>query len=207
MKSRVCVAAAALAALAGPALAGENLIVNGSFEESNLNPGSTWIPLAGGNTSIIGWTTFGGGVDYMGTLWAPSDGTRCIDLNNVSPNGGIMQSFATVAGWLYTVEFDLSANMFGGPTPKLMRVDAAGQSAEFEFDYVAVGATAADPRWERITWSFIADDSVANLRFTGLNAGVYGASIDNVVVTGQVPTPGALALLGIGGLAAIRRRR
>lgn len=207
MKTSMCLTVAAVAALAGPAMAGTNLIINGSFEQSNLNPGGTWIALGGGNTSIVGWTTFGGGVDYMGTLWAPSDGTRCIDLNNVSPNGGIQQSFATVAGWLYTVEFDLSANMFGSPAVKRMQVDAAGQSAIFEFDYVAMGATTADPRWQRITWTFVANSASSNLRFTGLNTGVYGAAIDNVVVTGRVPTPGSFALLGLGGLVALRRRR
>lgn len=187
--------------------AGVNLIVNGSFEESGLNPGSAWIPMGGGNTAITGWTTVGAGIDYMGTILAASDGTRSVDLNNVSAGGGIEQSFATVAGWIYTVEFDLSANMYGGPTPKVMRVGAAGQSELFEFDYVAAGSTAANPAWERITWTFIGDGSSATLRFEGISDGVYGADIDNVVVTGVVPAPGPAALLCLGGLVALRRRR
>lgn len=203
----MCLTVAAVAALAGPAMAGTNLIINGSFEESNLNPGSAWIPMNGGNTAIVGWTTIGAGIDYMGTILAASDGTRSIDLNNVSSGGGIEQSFATIAGWIYTVEFDLSANMYGGPTPKVMEVSAAGQSEQFEFDYVAAGSTAADPAWERITWSFVGNGSSATLRFEGINEGVYGADIDNVVVTGRVPTPGTAALIGLGGLVALRRRR
>ncbi len=207
MKTRMCLTVAAVAALAGPAVAGTNLIINGSFEESSLNPGSGWIPMNGGNTAIVGWTTIGAGIDYMGTILAASDGTRSIDLNNVSSGGGIEQSFATVAGWIYTVEFDLSANMYGGPTPKVMRVGAAGQSEQFEFDYVAAGSTAANPAWERITWSFVGNGSSATLRFEGLSGGVYGADIDHVVVTGRVPTPGTAALIGLGGLVALRRRR
>lgn len=202
---RHTLALAAVAALASGA--GANLIINGSFEESALNPGSGWIPMGAGNSSITGWTTFGGGVDYMGTILAASDGVRSIDLNNVTPGGGVQQNFATQAGWTYIVEFDLSANMYGGPTPKLMEVSAAGQSAQFEFDYVAAGSTAANPAWERVTWTFIGDGSSATLRFEGLNAGVYGADIDNVVVTGVAPAPGALALAGLGGLMAVRRRR
>lgn len=207
MTVRMCLTAACVAASAMAAPAAANLIVNGSFEDSSLNPGGAWIALGGGDNSITGWTTFGGGVDYMGTVLAASDGSRSIDLNNVTSGGGIAQSFATNAGWIYTVEFDLSANMYGGPTPKLMSVDAAGESAEFEFDYVAAGSTAANPAWERITWSFIADGPMSTLRFTGLSTGVYGADIDNVVVTGVAPSPGVLALGGMGALLIGRRRR
>ncbi len=184
-----------------------DLIVNGSFEESSLNPGSAWIPMGGGNTAITGWTTIGAGVDYMGTVLAASDGSRSIDLNNVSSGGGIAQTFSTISGWLYTVEFDLSANMFGGPTPKIMQVSAAGASAEFEFDYVAAGATAANPAWERITWTFVGNGSSATLAFEGISGGVYGADIDNVVVTGVAPTPGTLAGFAAIGLLGARRRR
>ncbi|RMH28311.1 MAG: choice-of-anchor C family protein [Planctomycetota bacterium] len=188
-------------------IAGANLIVNGSFENSTLNPGSTWIPMGGGNTAITGWTTWGAGIDYLGTIIAASDGVRSVDINNVSSGGGIEQTFATQAGWLYTVEFDLSANMYGGPTPKVLRVSAAGQSDQFEFDYVAAGSTAANPAWERITWSFVGTGSSATLRFEGISGGVYGAAIDNVVVTGVAPTPGSVALLGLAGLLTGRRRR
>lgn len=184
-----------------------DLIVNGSFEESNLNPGSAWIPMGGGNTAITGWTTIGAGIDYMGTILAASDGSRSIDLNNVSSGGGIAQTFATISGWLYTVEFDLSANMYGGPTPKVMQVSAAGQSAEFEFDYVAAGSTAQNPAWERISWTFVGNGSSATLAFEGISGGVYGADIDNVVVTGVAPTPGPLAAFATLGVLASRRRR
>lgn len=207
MKISMCLTAVALAAGAGPAVAGINLVTNGSFEISDLDPGTAWIPMSAGNTAITGWTTFGGGIDYMGSIVAASDGVRSIDLNNVTPGGGVEQTFATVAGWIYTVEFDLSANMYGGPAPKVMEVSAAGQGEEFEFDYVAAGATAQDPAWERISWSFIGNGSSATLRFTGVSTGVYGAEIDHVVVTGVAPTPGTAALLGLGGLVALRRRR
>ncbi len=47
------------------------------------------------------------------------------------------------------------------------------------------------------------------ITFTGFNAlGAGAARIDNVYVQGTViPTPGAMALLGLGGLVAGRRRR
>jgi len=198
---------ACLLACSAASAANANLIVNGSFEDSGLNPSSSWIPMSGGDNSITGWTTFGAGIDYLGTIIVASDGDRSIDINNTTSGGGIAQSFATTAGWIYTVEFDLSANMFGGPTPKEIMVSAAGQSEIFEYDYVAAGSTAQDPAWERITWSFVGNGSSATLAFEGITGGVYGAAIDNVVVTGQVPAPSTIAaILGLGAFSARRRR-
>lgn len=184
-----------------------DLIVNGSFEESSLNPGSSWSVLGGGDTSIDGWVTVGGGVDYFGIILAASDGIHSIDINNLSSGGGIAQTFDTTVGWIYTVEFDMSANMAGGPTPKIMRVHAAGDSADFEFDYVAAGATPQSPAWERMSWTFTATSSSTNLWFEGISGGVYGAALDNVVVTGVAPTPGTLAGFAAIGLLGARRRR
>ncbi|MBO6739879.1 MAG: choice-of-anchor C family protein [Phycisphaerales bacterium] len=203
--NKVRITLACTAVLTGAANA--NLIVNGSFEQSSLNPGGAWSVLGGGDTSIDGWTTVGGGIDYFGTIITASEGIHSIDLNNVSAGGGIAQTFATTVGWIYTVEFDMSANMYGGPTPKVLRVHAAGDAEDFEFDYVAAGATAADPAWERMTWSFTATGSSTNLWFEGISGGVYGAALDNVVVTGVAPTPGTLAGFGALGLLVSRRRR
>jgi choice-of-anchor C domain-containing protein len=200
---RITIACAAV--LSGAANA--NLIVNGSFENSSLNPGGSWSVLGGGNTSIDGWVTVGGGIDYFGTIITASDGIHSIDLNNVTPGGGIMQTFDTNVGWIYTVEFDMSANMYGGPTPKVLRVHAGGDTADFEFDYVAAGATAIDPAWERMSWTFVATSSSTDLWFEGISTGVYGAALDTVVVTGVVPAPGALAGFGVLGVVATRRRR
>lgn len=203
--NKVRITLACTAVLTGAANA--NLIVNGSFEQSSLNPGTTWSVLGGGSTAIDGWTTVGGGIDYFGTFITASDGLHSVDLNNVTPGGGIAQTFATTAGWIYTVEFDMSANMFGAPSNKMLRVHAAGDSEVFEFDYVAAGATATDPAWERMTWSFTATGSSANLWFEGISTGVFGAALDNVVVTGVAPTPGTFAGFGALGLMASRRRR
>jgi len=184
-----------------------NLIVNGSFEDSTLNPGGSWSVLGGGDTSIEGWVTMGGGVDYFGTIITASDGIHSIDINNLNAHGGIAQTFATTVGWVYTVEFDMSANMAGGPTPKIMRVNAAGDFADFEFDYVAAGATPQDPAWERMSWTFTATSSSTNLWFEGISTGVYGAALDNVVVTGVAPSPGSLGVFATLGLLGARRRR
>jgi len=184
-----------------------NLVINGSFEDSSLDPGSTWSVLGGGNSSIDGWLTFGGGIDYLGTIITASDGIRSIDINNIFSGGGLQQTFDTIAGESYTVAFDMSANMFGAPNEKIMRVAAGDSSEDFVFDYVAAGSTAQDPMWERMEWSFVATGSSSTLSFTGVSSGVYGAALDNVVVTGPVPSPATLSLIGVAGVAFGRRRR
>lgn len=117
--NKVRITLACTAVLTGAANA--NLIVNGSFEQSSLNPGGAWSVLGGGDTSIDGWTTVGGGIDYFGTIITASEGIHSIDLNNVSAGGGIAQTFATTVGWIYTVEFDMSAVHVGGHVRQIGR--------------------------------------------------------------------------------------
>jgi len=193
----------------GAGIAQADLISNGSFEESPVYLGGSWASLGGGSTAIDGWTVFGTGVDYVGTLWAASDGERSVDLNMRAAGGGVAQTFATISGETYEVEFDLSANMFNTPDGKILEISAAGESKEFEYDYIAVGASAADPKWQRVSWIFTADDSTTTLSFEGINSGAFGAAIDNVSVNevGGVPAPSAMMALGFCGIAASRRRR
>ena len=93
--------------------------VNGSFE-LGANPGS-FSALNGGSTSIDGWTVGGGAnsVDYIGSYWSASDGTRSIDLNGLVP-GSISQTFDVVSGQTYRVSFDLAGNPVGGPQFKTL---------------------------------------------------------------------------------------
>lgn len=99
-----------------------NLLVNGSFEETNaalkgypyfkepatntLYKAMNMIPA--GNKGITGWVVEKGNVDWIGE-WGTSDGVACIDLNGDRP-GAISQTFDTQPGELYELKFDLSAN-------------------------------------------------------------------------------------------------
>ncbi len=205
---RLCIVG--VLSIAGLAHAGEiqpNLIQNGSFEISTVNPGAGFLMLNNGNSSIEGWTVFGGGVDYIGGVWAASDGLRSLDINKISAGGGIQQTFSTVVGESYLVEFDMSGNMFNSPDEKLMDVSAAGESARFAYDQILMESTPESPNWTRMSWIFVADSTTTTLRFTGVTAGAYGAALDNVMVTNLVPAPSALGLLGVIGLVSTRRRR
>ncbi|MCC5822202.1 MAG: hypothetical protein LAT64_13945 [Phycisphaerales bacterium] len=56
---------------------------------------------------------------------------------------------------------------------------------------------------------FTSNDIITSISITALNplAGPAWATMDNLYVGQVIPAPGAMALLGLGGLAAARRRR
>jgi choice-of-anchor C domain-containing protein len=188
--------------------AGAQIIQNGSFE-LGVNPGS-FTNLPGGSTAITGWTVIGSSIDYVGSVWTSSNGTRSLDLDGSDgppyTNGGVAQSFATIAGTSYVVSFDMAGNPNNAPTIKPMQVSAAGQSAVFTFDIT--GKSLSNMGWVAHTWTFIATNSTTTLTFQSLttspNVG-WGPALDNVSVT-AVPEPGAAILLALGGITVLLRK-
>ena len=192
--------------------ANANLIVNGSFEVGP-DPGAS-APLPNGSTAIAGWTVTREGVDYKGTYWKASDLNRSLDLDNSPGFGGIKQTFPTTSGVLYSVTFDIAGNPyreFGDPVMKYMGVEAAGQSAVFSFD--ATGHDYLNMGWETRSWQFTAAIGISTtIEFYTLDSyaagysGYCGPVLDNVSVV-EIPEPATMALLGLGALSLIRRKR
>ena len=97
--------------------------------------------------------------------------------------GGIAQTFATTFGRAYLVTFDFSGNPEGGDPVKHMRVEAPGQSQDYEFD--TTGHSPTDLGWRTETFRFTATDSLATVEFFSLSESTssWGPLLDNVVVT------------------------
>ncbi|WP_082660430.1 choice-of-anchor C family PEP-CTERM protein [Sphingopyxis sp. H050] len=203
---RSLIAAAAAIALL-PATANAAGFVNGSFESGI--PAGSFTTVGGGNSAAItGWTVTGNSVDYIGSYWTAQNLSRSIDLNG-NGQGGIQQTFDTVANTLYNVSFWLAGNPDGAPITKTVLVGATGaDSATYSFNFT--GFNKANMGWTNFTYSFVAQGASTTLSFASQDAGSYGAALDNVSVTAAVPEPGtwAMVILGfavIGG--AMRRRR
>jgi len=196
--------------------ANTNLILNGSFEVGT-NPGAT-IPLSNGSTAITGWEVTRGGIDYKGTYWVAFDGNRSLDLDNSPGFGGIMQTFATNAGQEYLVTFAMAGNPYwdqilNDPPIKYMRVEAAGDPADFSFN--VTGHDYNNMGWETRSWQFTADSNSTTIEFYSLDSsegrysgysGYCGPTLDNVSVS-IVPEPATVCLLGLGALSLLRSSR
>jgi choice-of-anchor C domain-containing protein len=179
--------------LAAPANT-ENLIVNGSFEEASIKPGS-YRDVPAGSTGIKGWTVTLNHIDYVGALWGASDGKFSLDLEGSACNtrdttaclGGVKQTFPTVAGRTYDVSFDLAGNVYSGLKIKTIKVSAAGKSQTFTFDIT--GHSVAKMGWKTEQWSFTATDASTTLEFDSVDnvpgLSGWGPALDNMIVTSK----------------------
>lgn len=161
---------------------GENLLVNGSFEEGPEIQEAGFTPLDEGSTAIKGWKVTRAQVDYIGRYWKAADGQRSLDLHGSPGLGGVSQAFKTKKGQKYRVTFSLAGNPDGGPAEKKLGVAAAGKKAEFTFD--ATGKTKEDMGWASKTWDFTATDDETTLELYTLTTEneSCGPALDNVAV-------------------------
>ena len=178
-------------------------LINGSFE-LGTDPGA-YKTLNPGATDITGWTITGQ-LDYIGTYWQASDGSRSLDLSGLSA-GSIQQDIDTTVGYTYIVNFDMAGNPDGDPTLKQLILEAVGVDAH-AFNFDITGHTKSDMGWQTMQWSFVATSATTTLKFTSLVGDTgWGPALDNVTVM-AIPAPAALMLLGIGtGIVCWLRKR
>ncbi|CCI31578.1 choice-of-anchor C family PEP-CTERM protein [Microcystis sp. T1-4] len=187
-----------------------NLIQNGSFENGG-DPG-VFQTINAGSTVITGWTVSQGSIDYIGTLWQASNGSRSLDLAAGASPGGIKQTFNTTVGGTYRVTFDLAGNPNASPIIKDMRVSAGGSSADFSFD--TTGKSNSNMGWLSKSWDFTANSTTTTLEFIDLTNSIAGSALDNVSVIAlsppSIPEPSSvlgLLSLGVLGISSALKRQ
>lgn len=183
-------------------------IENGSFEQPGTFTG-TYQSLPAGSSVISGWTIGGAGVDLIGTYWSASDDDYSVDMNGANP-GSLSQNVENLqVGEEYQITFDMAGNPDNGPVAKQLLVSIGTDSETFQFD--TTGKTRANMGWEQRIFTFVADNTMNVLSFTGIGAGAWGAALDNISIVqiSQVPVPASLLLFGtaLGALGILRSNR
>ncbi|MBK7470168.1 MAG: choice-of-anchor C family protein [Betaproteobacteria bacterium] len=162
---------------------------NGSFELGGIGPCNTY-DIPAGSTLITGWTVSVGNIDWEGPAcgWQASDGGNSLDLVGQAAGGigGIEQTFDTIPGATYVVDFDLAGNYGGVPVIKPLAVTIDGVTTNYTFDTTGRGAFTMG--WTTKSLNFTANSTSSTIRFESdvsaaggsLNA---GAALDNVRIT------------------------
>jgi choice-of-anchor C domain-containing protein len=166
------------------AAGGGNLLVNGGFEDSPGNGFYNNYFATSEPNALPGWTIAQDGVQLIGEpYWQASEGLNSVQMKvaGVNHHGVLEQTFATTPGTQYDVTFDMTANWADGATHSI-QVSADGQSQ----GYSANGSGSnANMGWSPRSFSFVADDSSATLRIESTDSFLYGAVVDNFVVSGE----------------------
>ncbi|GMV26891.1 MAG: hypothetical protein AMXMBFR58_29220 [Phycisphaerae bacterium] len=208
------------ATLAGAAVAmgvvasAHAVVTNGSFEQPSVPVGS-YTTYSGGSTGITGWTVVGVNVDVSETsafsgaiALIAQDGQQWLDLTGFgsnSPSNGVTQDVPTAMGQLYRLSFYV-----GSATDNL---NVFASTVDLSIDGGSrMSFTNPNTPLDRLDWQmfyadFVAASGTTNITFyNGSPGNSHTCGLDNVTLQ-AIPAPGAAALLGLGGLLTMHRRR
>ena len=203
---RRAILAMALTFGVGPAFAAT--ITNGSFESGTTPAFTSQIRLNSGSTALTGWKVDTGNIDLMSTYWRASDGSRSVDLSGSGPGSISTTILGMIVGRMYNITFDMAANPDAAPNAKVIRVTSGLASATYSRP--RAGSTRAAMNWATMLFTTTATATTQLLTFRSMTNSAAGAAIDNVriaLVPIPLPATAPLALLGLAGLALLRRRK
>ncbi len=180
-------------------LLGDELIVNGSFENATgtfVPDGNGAMVLFPGSQLIPGWRTTTAGLAWVVSpnvygLQTPF-GSHSLDLTGYSdafsdarPYGGVAQTIPTLPGQTYRLSLALSSK---GGGQKTVSVCAVSGGTVFTIPFFATGTS-----WKTFSFRFVADSESTVISINGLVASGYYLGLDNVSVRADYgsPLPGA----------------
>lgn len=173
--------AAPAASTAAPTYAN---LLNGGFEVPQVGANACAL-YTKGSTAMKPWTVTAGSVHLTGDpgcgyppyTWKPHGGGQSLDLDGVAAGGpgAISQTFSTVTGHDYQVQFWVSGNAYGGDRVKTFTVGAApgGTAQDYSFDTGETPSpTATMPAYKKMSYEFTASGSSTTLTFTSTTTGL-----------------------------------
>lgn len=202
-----------VAVLATASVASAQLL-NGGFESPNIGFHSVGAGGTSGN-----WTNAGpGDIEYVQAVVHPPlpnlqfsayEGQYWIDLVGVGAPSAIYQNITgLVPGGQYQIDWAQSGNVWGANFNFTMEVVWNGLVVASNTQMHG-GSDGSQMNWQLhsvvVTANLTAGPNQLMFRATS-GGGARGPALDAVSMS-LVPTPGAAALLGLGGLMAGRRRR
>jgi hypothetical protein len=190
---------------------------NGNFESPGTFPGPDARYLTYGDTYVTGWThevTDLGEFYTDGVTWGISagEGTYYVGFGAFNNIGGTLsQTFDTIAGMTYNVNYLLTTQELTGTLPDQVALVEALDGFTL---LASVTNTINQPAgvWTSgLQLSFTAASTSTTLRFTDMtllaNGTLINWGLDDVSVLESTPEPGTYALLALGlGFIALRRK-
>jgi hypothetical protein len=215
MKKSLSVSLSLLFGLASVAMAAP--FTNGDFEL----PGGPTVFLGNPDSTVTGWVHSGAGQDLYTANLAfginAFSGTHYITFGGSGTTGGSMsQTFDTLIGTTYNVNYFLTTQQFGGGTPPLQETIVRAFDGLTQLNQVTNDFQPPDGTWiGGATLTFVATNTSTTLVFLdnsngpaagGVNWGLDAVTV-NGVAGGAVPEPATFVLTGLGilGLGLVRR--
>ena len=143
----------------------------------------------GFEAGYAGWVQSG----YQGVsgppTYSPSEGVKLVVFNwgQMPPNGLLAQTFTTIPGQTYTLQFDMGVIAFNTSEQRL-QVTAQGASRLLSKTVSLLGVGGGTTRWAAQSFTFVADSGSTVLSFQDVSPVTFNVDLllDNVRLTSQV---------------------